>query len=443
MQGFRPIRAKLATLGCRVNQSESAMIEDALVECGVQIVRDCDFADLLVVNSCALTEIAEAKTRRAIKNFKRKNPGSKVCVTGCYAQTNPQSLLDFGVDMIVSNADKKRAAQLSLGLFRDGGNSQPINTFNSFEGEVGALKKSDLSDSGFVGNFAISDRMNLKIQDGCNNACAYCIIPRARGLPRSRRISEILSDAKNLVSRGVRELVLTGINISKFDGSIADLVEQLSEIKGLLRIGIGSLEPPVRDVERLVNMMACGDSKLAKHFHISLQSASDKVLSAMRRKYTVSEFFRTVDFIKSIDSDISVGTDLICGFPGESEEDFDETLRNVGSSKLSFLHVFTYSPRPQTLAALKKQLPFDVRRARADRLRLVGDELRDKFFKSQIGKTCDVLLENQLKSGDYLGYTQNYIQVAVSIADAGLKNTMCRVKIVSEIGKGRMRAERI
>ncbi len=345
--------------------------------------------------------------------------------------------------MIVSNADKKRAAQLALGLFRDGGNSQPINTFNSFEGEVGALKKSDLSDSGFVGNFAISDRMNLKIQDGCDNACAYCIIPRARGLPRSRRISDILSDAKNLVARGVRELVLTGINISKFDGSIADLVEQLSEIKGLLRIGIGSLEPPVRDVERLVNMMACSDSKLAKHFHISLQSASDKVLSAMRRKYTVSEFFRTVDFIKSIDSDISVGTDLICGFPGESEEDFDETLRNVGSSKLSFLHVFTYSPRPQTLAALKKQLPFDVRRARADRLRLVGDELRDKFFKSQIGKTCDVLLENQLKSGDYLGYTQNYIQVAVNIADAGLKNTMCRVKIVSEIGKGRMRAERI
>lgn len=439
----RPIRAKIATLGCRVNQSESAMIEDALVKCGAELVRNCDLADLLIVNSCALTEIAEAKTRRVIKNFKRKNPDSKVCVTGCYAQTNPQALLDFGVDKVVSNADKKHVARLALDLFSAAGGNCACKCefFNSFEAERKALKKSDISDSGFVGDFEILDRINLKIQDGCDNACAYCIIPRARGLPRSRKISDISNDARNLVSRGVRELILTGINISKFDGSIADLVEELSQIKGLLRIGIGSLEPPIKDIERLAKMMACSESKLAKHFHISLQSASDKVLKDMRRKYTVAEFFQAVDFVKSIDSEISIGTDLICGFPGESEEDFVETLENVASSKLSFLHVFTYSPRFQTLAALKKQMPFAQRRARADRLRIVGDALREKFFKSQIGKCGEVLLENQLCSGDYLGYTRNYVQVAVHIDKAGLKNTLHKVRIVSDIGKGRMRAE--
>lgn len=444
MRKSRPVRAKVFTLGCRVNQSESAMIEDALAAEGAELALGSDFADLLIVNSCALTEIAEAKTRRAIKNFRRKNPGAKVCVTGCYAQTNPEALLDFGVDKIVSNADKKCAARLALGLFeRPEKELEPHGKtplFTSFEAEVKALKKSDLSDTGFVGSFAISDRMNLKIQDGCDNACAYCIIPRARGLPRSRKISDIVNDAKNLVSRGAREIVLTGINISKFDGSIADLIEELSQIKKLLRIGIGSLEPPVRELERLAGLMACGESKLAKHFHVSLQSASDGVLKNMRRKYSVSEFFGMVDFIKSKDCDISVGTDVICGFPGESDADFEEGLRRLESSGLSFLHVFTYSPRARTLAAEKAQIPFAIRRARADRLRLVGAELIRRFFESQIGKTRSVLLENQLPSGDYLGYTENYLQVAVNIAEAGLKNTLRRVVLESLIGACRGRA---
>ena len=280
MPSSAQIRAKVFTLGCRVNQSESAMIEDALVAQGAVLAGDSDGADLLIVNSCALTEIAEAKTRRAIKNFKRKNPAAKVCVTGCYAQTNPEALLDFGVDKIVSNADKNRAAKLALELFFRLEKSalcrfDKSRLFTSFEAEAKALAKSDFPDSGFVGDFAISDRMNLKIQDGCDNACAYCIIPRARGLPRSRKIADIVNDANNLVSRGAREIILTGINISKFDGSLADLIEELSRIKELLRIGIGSLEPPVKDLDRLVKIMSQSGSKLAKHFHVSLQSASD------------------------------------------------------------------------------------------------------------------------------------------------------------------------
>lgn len=445
MPSSAQIRAKVFTLGCRVNQSESAMIEDALVAEGAVLAGDSDGADLLIVNSCALTEIAEAKTRRAIKNFKRKNPAAKVCVTGCYAQTNPEALLDFGVDKVVSNADKNRAAKLALELFLRPEKSalcrfDKSRLFSSFEAEAKALAKSDFPDSGFVGDFAISDRMNLKIQDGCDNACAYCIIPRARGLPRSRKIADIVNDAKNLVSRGAREIILTGINISKFDGSLADLVEELSRIKELLRIGIGSLEPPVKDLDRLVKIMSQSGSKLAKHFHVSLQSASDKVLKNMRRNYGVADFFDMLNFIKSEDSDISVGTDVICGFPDESEEDFEETLRNIEQSKLSFLHVFTYSPRPRTLAALKRQIPFAIRRARADRLRLVGEELNRRFFESQIGKIREVLLENQLSSGDYLGYTENYLQVAVNISEPGLKNTLRKVVIESAIGKGRARA---
>lgn len=440
------IKAEVFTLGCRVNQSESAMIEDGLRALCVEIVESGQDADLLVVNSCALTEFAEAKTRRAIKAFKKRNPQAKVCATGCYAQTNPQALLAAGVDKIVSNAEKKFVPQIALSLFLNQKDS-PINAsqscafYNSFEAENSALNLGYLPDLGFAGTSQISDRMNLKIQDGCDNACAYCIIPRARGLPRSRDILEIVKDAKNLVARGAREIILTGINMSKFDSSMFDLINRLSEIKNLLRIGIGSLEPPVKELEKLVDFMNRGGSKLAKHFHISMQSASESVLKNMRRKYSAKQFLEMVDFIKSANSDISIGTDLICGFPDETEDDFAETLANIKNSKISFLHVFTYSPRPQTVAALKKQIPLEKRKARSDELRLVGDELRRKFFESQFGLEREVLLENRLASGDYLGYTDNYLQVAVKINQAGLKNTLVKVKIASLIGKGRGRAQ--
>ncbi|MBR4596871.1 MAG: radical SAM protein, partial [Opitutales bacterium] len=240
------------TLGCRVNQSESMMIADGLERLGAEVAKEPGGADLMVVNSCALTEFAEAKTRRAIRDFKKKNPNSKICATGCYAQTNAEALRECGVGLIVSNARKKDLPRLALDFLK-GGNLGGLQTLSSHCAEAKMLSAIgyDFGDLGFAGDAPVSDRVNLKIQDGCDNACAYCIIPRARGLPRSRSAKEIVADAKNLASRGVAEIVLTGINLSKFGASLADLIDGLNEIKGLKRIGLGSIEPPVKELEKL------------------------------------------------------------------------------------------------------------------------------------------------------------------------------------------------
>lgn len=427
--------AKVFTLGCRVNQAESAMIEDALRAAGFTVVSKNENANLVVVNSCALTEFAESKTRRAIKSFKKNH--AFVCATGCLAQTNSASLIKSGADSVISNVEKFELVEILLSdFFKPSCRVQA----NSFEGE---LKHAKLSDLKYSGNFPISDRMNLKIQDGCDNACAYCIIPRARGLPKSRSIKDIVADAKNLVSRGAREIILTGINMSKFDASLVDLVDELNAIPELLRIALGSLEPPVPSLEPLAQRMADSGHKLAKHFHISLQSASDKILADMRRKYSVGEFFDALKTIKNIDSEIAIGSDVICGFPTETEADFEETCKNIKASELSFLHVFTYSPRPNTLAEKMPTLPLQIRKERADRLRIIANSLSDKFFEQMRGKIFNLLLENQISNGDYLGYTENYIQCAVKINEEGFKNKMAQVKILEQITADRMRAELI
>ena len=436
------MKAYIYTLGCRVNQSESMMIADGLARLGAEIAAEPEGADLMVVNSCALTEFAEAKTRRAIRDFKKKNPLSKICATGCYAQTNAEALRACGVGLIVSNARKKDLPRLAFD-FCNGFGGEPETFYCSQNAEAQILSKSgyDFSDAGFAGDAPIADRTNLKIQDGCDNACAYCIIPRARGLPRSRPVKDIVSDAKNLASRGAREIILTGINLSKFSGSLVDLIDEINNIDSLARIGLGSIEPPVKELEALCLRMKDPAHKLARHFHISLQSACDKTLKNMRRKYTSREFFGMLDFIKAIDPNIGIGTDVICGFPQESDEDFLEAFENIKKSNLNFLHVFTYSPRPQTLAAAMPQIPLEKRRARADALRGLGSELKRKFFESQEGREELVLLENQIAGGYYLGYASNYIQTAVKIKERGLKNKMCRVKLGKPLGSGRVAAE--
>lgn len=429
-------RVCIFTLGCRVNQSESDMFADYFRTQNFEVVDEKSEADLMLVNSCALTEFAEAKTRRAIKFFKKRNPQARVYVTGCYAQTSPESLRKVGVDLVISNVQKKNTARIACDdfLLTISGRSSNFSSqnFTSFEVELSATSNADLKDLGFLHSHTLSDRINLKIQDGCDNACAYCIIPRARGLPRSRDFADIIQDAKNLANRGVREIILTGINMSKFSGSIADLVEEISKIPEIYRIGLGSLEPPVKEVERLCELMSLPEAKLAKHFHISLQSACDKTLQNMRRKYSVKDFFEMLDFIKSKNPKISVGTDIICGFPEETDEDFFETKSTLENSQLSFIHVFTFSARKGTLAALKKPLPLPVRKARSDELRLVAKNLSDKFYNSLVGSEEFALLENRLPSGDYLAHTSNYMQVRIANLTGGLKNTMKKVRILPQ-----------
>lgn len=500
-------KISICTLGCRVNAYESLAIADAARARGLTVVEWGEPSDYAVVNSCALTVLAQAKTRQAIRIFARKNPNSPIAVTGCYAQTAPDDIAKLpNVKLIAGNAKKADVVSILLDSADSaGGNSEAkseelrgardgsLASADGFSDGVDAASERDfppardiektsaadenvfsfdsvseyesgyivpnknrtkpcvsapvrqfarlgddsafaLSDTGFI-----DDRVNLKIQDGCDNCCSYCIIPRARGLPRSRALGDIVADAKKLVSRGAREIVLTGINITKFaspDGAgLVEVVDALDSIDGLLRLRLGSIEPQDMPVEALLERAADASHKLQPHFHVSAQSLCDRVLRAMRRKNTAEEFLAFVARAGEVCPDISIGADIICGHPFERDCDYLETKAAMVSGGLSYAHVFTFSPRPKTPAALMSAdtPPPEVRRARSDDLRIAAAQMHEKFMRSQLGKIRPVLLEKMYPDGKYLAHTDNYIKLSVSGLGAGLKNTPASARLDSLI----------
>lgn len=500
-------KISICTLGCRVNAYESLAIADAARARGLTVVEWGEPSDYAVVNSCALTVLAQAKTRQAIRIFARKNPNSPIAVTGCYAQTAPDDIAKLpNVKLIAGNAKKADVVSILLDSADSaGGNSEAkseelrgardgsLASADGFSDGVDAASERDfppardiektsaadknifsfdsvsayesgyivpnknrtkpcvsapvrqfarfgddsafaLSDTGFI-----DDRVNLKIQDGCDNCCSYCIIPRARGLPRSRALGDIVADAKKLVSRGAREIVLTGINITKFaspDGAgLVEVVDALDSIDGLLRLRLGSIEPQDMPVEALLERAADASHKLQPHFHVSAQSLCDRVLRAMRRKNTAEEFLAFVARAREVCPDISIGADIICGHPFERDCDYLETKAAMVLGGLSYAHVFTFSPRPKTPAALMSAdtPPPEVRRARSDDLRIAAAQMHEKFMRSQLGKIRPILLEKMYPDGKYLAHTDNYIKLSVSGLGAGLKNTPASARLDSLI----------
>lgn len=523
-------KISICTLGCRVNAYESLAIADAARARGLTVVEWGEPSDYAVVNSCALTVLAQAKTRQAIRIFARKNPNSSIAVTGCYAQTAPDDIAKLpNVKLIAGNAKKADVVSILLDSAAPaGGNagrehlrdedkifnspvpagrsteardsryattpdspardiektsaadenvfsfdsvsayesgyivpnknrtkpcvSAPVREFagdsaNSMRqspprlsppvrqfARLGDDSAFSLSDTGFI-----DDRVNLKIQDGCDNCCSYCIIPRARGLPRSRALGDIVADAKKLVSRGAREIVLTGINITKFaspDGAgLVEVVDALDSIDGLLRLRLGSIEPQDMPVEALLERAADASHKLQPHFHVSAQSLCDRVLRAMRRKNTAEEFLAFVARAREVCPDISIGADIICGHPFERDCDYLETKAAMVSGGLSYAHVFTFSPRPKTPAALMSAdtPPPEVRRARSDDLRIAAAQMHENFMRSQLGRIRPILLEKMYPDGKYLAHTDNYIKLSVSGLGAGLKNTPASARLDSLI----------
>ncbi len=422
-------RISVFTLGCRVNHFESDAIADAAEAAGWEIAKWGDIADAAIINSCALTDTAVLKTRRAIAFFSKRNPLSPVCVTGCCAQIHADALLKIpSVKWIIGNAHKADC----LKIMEENPPSEKAALFSAKIQEIreiGALAR--------CGRSPISDRTNLKIQDGCDNFCSYCVIPLARGLPRSREISDIVEDAKNIVSRGAREIVLTGINIAKFSpqsgGNLIGLIDELNSVRGLLRLRIGSIEPPKFPLEELLVRAADKSHKLMPHLHISAQSLSDKILEIMRRRYRADEFLNAVKSAREKVPDIFLGCDIICGHPGEGEEDYLLTRERALSSPLSNMHVFTFSPRPGTLAEKTDCLPpAPVRKARADDLRKAAESLYKNFLKTQAGKIRTALLENRLPDASYMAYTDNYIQLKIGGLPPGMKNQLVRVKLEGE-----------
>ena len=417
------MRLSIFTLGCRVNQYESLAISDSAERAGFEVVGWGERADAAVVNSCSLTLLAEAKTRSAIRNFLRRNPDGVVAVCGCCAQTNPESLKKIpGVKWIIPNGKKLEAA---LEILRNPG--------GNFSNEKFSLPKNN-DPASLFSHSPIDDRVNLKIQDGCDNACSYCIIPRARGLPRSRKVSDILSDARNLVSRGAREIVIAGINIAKFDGNLAKLIDSIAEIPKIKRIRLGSVEPfsEVKFSE-LAKRMADPSHPFAPHLHISAQSFSNAVLKAMRRKESSENFRRILDGIFEICPDAGIGTDVICGHPGEGISEFEETREALARWGFAYAHVFTFSPREKTFAASLSAPPAWEAKKRSSNLRILAKSLRKTFIENRLGKTLPALLEKRFPDGKYAAHTDNYIEASVSgVPDENAKNRLASVRISSE-----------
>ncbi len=414
-------KAALHTLGCRLNQAETAIIATALKERGYEIVPFGEKADLTVINTCTVTEQADAKCRQAVRQSVRKNPDTFVAVVGCYAQMAVDTIREIkGVDLIIGNEHK-----LKLHDFLDENlqkNGQPT-----------IIHSPKISREEFViesiGLYDTHTRANLKIQDGCNFVCSFCIIAKARGPARSRKFDDIMDEAKKLVEMGYREIVLTGVNIGTYiqDGHrFLDVLQALEKIEGLERIRISSIEPTTVD-RNLIDYMADSE-KVCRHLHIPLQSGDDAILESMRRKHTADDFREIVEYAAHKIPGIGLGTDIMVGYPTESEQQFINTKKLVTDLPISYFHVFTYSDRKGTGSyKLKPKVEHAVKKERARIMLEVGQRKKTAFYQSFIGQTVDVLFEEQ-HNGFWEGFSDNYIRVQVE-SDRDLKNTLRRVTL--------------
>lgn len=394
-------KAAYFTLGCKLNFAETATIGQQLSEAGVQKVRKGEIADICIINTCSVTEVADHKCRQAIHKFVRQHPGALVVVTGCYAQLKPEEVAAIdGVSLVLGQNEKGKVVErVSLAILdkaAEGGSVQ--------DGET------------FVPSCSCGDRTRyfLKVQDGCNYFCTYCTIPFARGRSRNGSIASLVEQARQAADKGGKEIVITGVNIGDFGRSTGesflDLLRALDEVEGIQRYRISSIEPNLLTDEIL---QFCAQSRaFMPHFHIPLQSGSDEVLRLMHRRYDTQLFYNKVARVRELMPDAFIGVDVIVGTRGETAELFDEAERFIASLPISQLHVFSYSERPGT-AALR--IPHVVRpeekHERSQRLLAISDEKLQAFYSRFIGATRPVLLEHSRKAGLYNGFTDNYIKI--------------------------------
>ena len=415
-------RATVHTLGCRLNQSESNLIRDQLVERGYDIVPFDEEADLAVINTCTVTRQADSKCRSAIRQFTRRNPEAITAVVGCYSQMGYKEISEIGgVDVIIGNQDKLNV----LDYLGEEKSEVPVIVRDRIDRDDFSIH--------FAGDLPFNRRANLKIQDGCDFMCTFCIIPFARGRARSRDFQNLLGEAKNLVGRGVRELVLTGVNLGTYSHGgrdIVDIVDALDALEGLARIRISSIEPTTIP-EALLERMADPAHALLPYLHIPLQAGSDDILQSMRRKYTLAEFMDFVEQAHARVPDLCVGTDLMVGFPGETEVLFEQSCRTFMDGPFAYCHVFTYSEREGTPAARRgDHVPVPERKRRSAHLRRLSAMKRHEHHEAHLGRELSVLFEDP-REGTWPGYTPNYIRVIVPDAGEDLTNRRGRVRLES------------
>ena len=395
--------AAFYTLGCKLNFAETSAIARQFQQAGFSKTDFENGADVFVINTCSVTEDANRECRRIVRNALRNSPEALVIVTGCYAQLKPEEIAGIkGVDLVLGANEKFNAVK-----FLNGGHKKEKAEIHSCEIE---------EVNNFIESYSSGDRTRafLKIQDGCDYNCSYCTIPLARGASRSDSIENIVLNAKKIASEGIKEIVLTGVNIGDFHSadkkSFLDLVKELDKVKDISRFRISSIEPNLLSDE-IIEFVSQSE-KFVPHFHIPLQSGSNKILGLMRRRYKRELYAERVQKIKSLLPYCCIGADVIVGFPGETEDDFLETFHFIDSLGISYLHVFTYSERENTEAIVfKPVVPMEERRKRNKVLRNLSAAKQQKFYSENIGKEKTVLFEGENKNGLMHGFTENYVKV--------------------------------
>ena len=417
-------RVAFHTLGCKLNFSETATISRDFLSHGFEKVNYRDKADIYVLNTCSVTENADKEARKFIRQAKQRNPNSSVAVIGCYAQLKPNDIAAIdGVD-IVLGAEEKFNLLNHLDSINLNGSTKVIQS------EIDHVHK-------FTPSYSSAERTRsfLKIQDGCDYTCSFCTIPLARGQSRSDTISNTLKVAKEVAETDTREIVLTGVNIGDHgkgsNETLFDLIKQLDLLDGIDRIRISSIEPNLLTNE--IIEFCASSQKFMPHFHVPLQSGSDKILGAMRRRYKRDLYVNRVTRIKQTIADACIGVDVIVGFPGETEKDFLDTYNFLNELDISYLHVFTYSERPNTDAIeMSEIVSKEIRRERSKMLHILSDKKRRFFHDQFISKYRPVLFEN-MKNGKLLGHTDNYIQIQME-GGSELINSIHSVKLVDNHG---------
>lgn len=411
------------TLGCKLNFSETSSIGRSLVNEGYAKVAFEQGADVYVINTCSVTDNADKKCKKIVKEALRHNPNAFVAVIGCYAQLKPQEIAKIeGVDLVLGAAEKFNIIDYIQ------------NTDKKAVAEVKEGKIKEVLD--YHASYSIGDRTRtfLKVQDGCDYFCSFCTIPLARGKSRSDTIENVIKQANEIVAQGIKEIVLTGVNTGDFGVNTGEnffqLLQALEKVDGLERIRISSIEPNLLTDE--IIELAAQSNKIVPHFHIPLQSGSDAILTAMRRKYLTELYTSRVEKIKSLIPHCCIGVDVIVGFPGEGEEEFLETYNYLNQLDISYLHVFTYSERVNTTAnKLPGRVYMHTRADRSKMLHILSDKKRRFFYEQHVGKTYKVLWEADNEQNMMFGFTENYIKVKTTY-DPALVNEIAEVKL-SEI----------
>ena len=414
-------KVAFVTLGCKVNQYESNAMAQKFIDKNYKICDIEDSPDIIIVNTCTVTNIADRKSRQLLRKVKEENPNSVVVACGCYVQVAKDKIDEIEeIDISIGNSEKKDIVQIVENYIYQ---KEKIN--NIFD----INKEKDFSEMGAV-TYTEKTRATIKIQDGCNNFCTYCLIPYARGRVRSRKKENIIKEVEEVAQKGIQEIVITGIHIASYgldfseDYKMIDLLEDLNKIDGIKRIRLGSLEPSLITEEFTQRLSKL--EKICNHFHLSLQSGCNETLKRMNRKYTTKEFREVAKRLRSYFKDANLTTDIIVGFPGETNEEFTKTYEFLKEIKFYKMHVFKYSPREGTPASkMPNQVDGKTKEERSQKLIELSDKNQEEYNKKYFSEPQEVLFEEQ-KDGIWTGYTTNYVKVSYK-SDENLENKIVKI----------------